>query len=353
MTSSLIFLLVGLQGQPQTAAAASPSVTFDGSGFHVRGLGKEVVEPLVAAAAPDHVTYRKDDAFAVWDSRGLSVRHRSFNMSTRLPEIALTPKLFTKEQIIETREAVEKGERSKEASALSGSRRIGDEVYFLVRWDDKAGKPWLEALVRVNLTLAKPKPELVGRFDGFSVASGAIDDQLVLVGASPAAFVKGEAGAWGVGSLDRAKGEFGFRPLGQGLRSATILSPRLALAMEDTGYGKVRVARIDLVSGARRDIAEVPGVPTLVDGQLPALAMISTNLGPALRNLETGAQVMLPVKPEVRRTSAGILVWGQGKPESCSLYSPERFLKLASVGKAAEPKQVEQSKPTKRIPPTS
>ncbi len=333
----------------------TPFISFDGESFHVRGLGREVVEPLATPVSVEQMTYRKDDAFAVWDSRGLSVRHLDFSMSTRLPEIALTPKLFSREQIIANRELIAKGERSKDSNALSGSRRIGDEVYFLVRWDDKTGKPWLEALVRVNLKLAKPKPELVGKMDGFSVATGKIDDQLVLVGASPAAFIKNESGAWGVGALDRTSSEFTFRPLGSGLRSVTALSPRLAIAMEDTGYGKIRVVRIDLVSGARRDIAELPGVPTLVDTAAPALVTVSSNLGPALRNLETGAEMSLPAKPAVRRTSAGILVWNVGQPETCALYSPERFLKLASAGKpdpkATQPAKSEQSKPTKRIPP--
>lgn len=350
-----MFLLVGFQ-VPAPAPVQTPSIIFDGASFHVRGLGKEVVEPLAGDLPPSRVTYRKDDSFAVWDSRGLSVRHRSFTLSTRLPEIALTPKLFPKEEIVANRAMIARGERFKEATALSGSRRIGDEVFFLVRWDDKSGKPWLEALVRVNLKLAKPKPELIGRFDGLSVARTLLDDQLVLIGASPAAFVRSETGAWGVGLLDRAKGEFAFNPLGQGLRSAIALSPRLALAMEDTGYGKVRVVRIDLVTGARRDVAELSGAPTFIDRETPALALVPTNLGDALRNLETGAQMSLPAKPVIRRTNAGILVWNEGQAETCTLYSPERFLKLASAAKVVGQKpnpaeSVQQSKPTKRIPP--
>jgi hypothetical protein len=211
-------------------------------------------------------------------------------------------------------------------------------------------------LVRINLVHPKPKPELVGRFDGFTAAKGTIDDQLVLIGASPAAFVKGETGSWGVGLLDRAKTEFSFRVLGQGLQSVTPLTARLALAMEDTGYGKTRIARIDLVTGSRRDLAELAGAPAFVDAEAPPLVTVATNLGVALRNLETGVQMTLPDKPNVRRTEAGILVWTQGKPDTCSLYSPERFLKLASLVKVTEkkrgePKAIEQSKPTKRIPP--
>lgn len=330
-----------------------PALLLDNDAFVVRGLGKEVREPVAPtnAQATSRVTYRKDDAFAVWDSRGLSVRHGSFTFSTRLPDIALTPKLFTKDEILANRADMKAGAKKKEASALSGSRRIGDEAYFMVRWDDSAGKPWLEALVKVNLKTPKPKPELVGRFDGYSVAKGPIGDQLVLLGTSPASFVSQPDGGWGVGTYDRLKKEFGFKLLGRSLDAAVALSPRLALAMERTDYGKVRVARIDLVTGARRDVAEFSGSPAFVDSEIPPLVRVPTNLGSALRNLETGVQLNLPEKAEIRRTAGGILVWPGGRPEGASLYSPERFLKLASVGKTVPQGDLPQSKPTIKKPP--
>lgn len=358
MLSSVVVLALGLQSVPpqeaKTPPAQVPSVVFDGSGFRLKGLGKEVTEPLASPVSTTKVTYRRDDAFAVWDARGLSVRHRTFTMSTRLPEIAVTPKLFAKEDILVTKELVEKGERTREATALSGSRRLGDEVFFLVRWEEKSGKPWLEALVKVNLKQDKPKPELVGRFGGFTAARGQVDDQLVLVAGSPAAFVRTEDGKWGVSSYNRETNAFAFTPLGQSLRAATTLSPRLAIAMEDTGYGRVRVARIDLTTAARRDVAELVGEPKFVDSGVPPLAIVPTNLGLALRNLDTGVQMLLPEKPVVRRTDAGILVWAEGEPKSAALYSPERFLKLAvAAAPPATKSTTEQSKPTKRIPPRS
>lgn len=332
---------------------AGPSLTLDKGGFTANALGKTASEPLGSPTPPqtNRVTYRKDDSFAVWDSRGLSIRHGSFVMSTRLAEIAVTPKLFSREQILQTQADIAAKKRTKEASALAGSRRIADEVYFLVRWNESDGKPWLEALVRVNLGQPKPKPELVGCFEGWSMAKGPIADKLVLLGTSPAVFSRNEDGSWGLAKFDRLKKEFSFTTLGQGLIDAVTLSPRLALAMEQTDYGKVRVTRMDLVSGARRDLAELSGNPSFLDAQMPPLVLVPTNLGPALRNLETGVQLNLPAKPVVRRTVAGILVWTEGKPETGALYSPERFLRLATVSKApAKPDAAQQSKVT-RVPP--
>lgn len=344
MTFSLLILLAG-----QTLG---PTLTLDQDEFTAVALGKTAKEPLqTPARQTDRVTYRKDDAFAVWDSRGLSIRHGSFVMTTRLPEVAVTPKLFTRDEILQTQAAITSHERRREASALSGSRRIADEAYFLLRWDDKGGKPWLEALVRVNFSQAKPKPELVGRFEGTSMARGTLDDKLVLIGTSPGAFTRRDDGSWGLATFDRLSKEFAFKPLGESLLDVVTLSPKLALAMERTDYGKVRVARMDLVSGARRDLAELTGVPEFLDTGQPPLVWVPTNLGPALRNLETGVQMNLPEKPVVRRTPAGIIVWPTGKPELGALYSPERFLRLATVTKApVTPEKGQQSK-VKRTPP--
>jgi hypothetical protein len=223
-------------------------------------------------------------------------------------------------------------------------------VYFLARWVDSGGATWLEALVKVNLKLPKPKPELVGKFDGFTVAKAAVDDQLLLLGSSPAAFVSRPDRGWGVGTFDRAKKAFAFQPLGLDLMDAIALSPRLALAMEKTDYGKVRVSRFDLVTGARRDVAELDGKPTFVDSSVPPLARVPTNLGEALRNLETGVQLMLPQNAIVRRTPAGLIIWPSRKPQLAALFAPERFLKLASV-KAAPPAETEQGSPTAHKPP--
>jgi len=347
MTLSLLLLL----GQ-----TTPPALILDRDVFVVRGLGKEVREPVVRHEEPESkASYRKDDAFAVWDSRGISVRHGSFAYSSKLPEVALTPKLFTKEEIIANRDAIAKGDLAKEASALSGSRRIGDEVFFLVRWDDKAGKPWLEALVKVNLGLAKPKPELVGRFEGMTPGGVAVDDQLMVAPAGPqgtpvlSALVRKTDATWGLATYDRLEKVFAFKSFGSGLLKAFPISSRLVLAMEATDYGKVRVARVDLTTGSRRELAELPGSPAFIDAEAPPLVKVPTNLGFALRNLETGVQLNLPDKPVVRRTQAGILVWQDGKPEGAALYSPERFLRLATATKAStQPKPVEQAKPPQK-----
>lgn len=363
MTLSLLLLL----GQ-----TAPPALILDRDVFVVRGLGKEVREPVVRQDEPESkASYRKDDAFAVWDARGITVRHGSFAYSSKLPEVALTPKLFSKEEIIAHRDAIAKGDLAKDASALSGSRRIADDVFFLVRWDDKEGKPWLEALVKVNLGLSKPKPELVGKFEGMTPGGVPVDDQLLVAPAGPqgnpvlSALVRKADSTWGLATYDRLEKVFGFRAFGSGLLKAFPISSRLVLAMEATDYGKVRVARVDLTTGSRRELAELPGSPAFVDAEAPPLVKVATNLGLALRNLETGVQLNLPDKPVVRRTQAGILVWQDGKPEAAALYSPERFLRLATATKASAPpkpadqakpapKSGEQSKPTvrKKPPPT-
>lgn len=335
-------LLLGVtlsQANPAQVAQAtppsSPALIVESTGFLVRALGKEHREPfeLPATPADGKITYRKDDAFAVWDSRGLSIRHGSFTFSTRLPEVAVTPRLFQTAEIEATKAAIAKGTRKREADRLIGSRRVGNEVYFWVAWDEKGGKPWLEALVKVNLGNAKPKPELIGRFEGFSLGMDPAD--ALLIGEQALIGVTRKADAWGVARYGLESKLFTFEPKGQSLAEAMALSGRTLLLSEITTYKKTRIVRYDIPTDSMRAIAEVTGKVSLVDGERPPLAVVQTNLGPALRNFETGVQATLPKDALVRRTPAGILIWPKGKPEEAAVYSPERFLRLARATKPA------------------
>ena len=142
-------------------------------------------------------------------------------------------------------------------------------------------------------------------------------------------------GQWGVARFGLESKLFTFEPKGQALAEAMALSGRTLLLSEITTYKKTRVVRYDIPTDAMRPLAEVTGKVTLVDGERPPLAVVQTNLGPALRNFETGVQTTLPADAIVRRTPAGILIWPKGKPQEGAVSSPERFLRLARATKPA------------------
>lgn len=335
MLTTLLFgaTLLQAQGTQTTPPPAGPSLILESSGFLVRALGREHREPFAkpAASPDDKITYRRDEAYAVWDARGLSVRQGAFTYTTRLPEVSLTPRLFTTAEIEATKVAIAKGDRKRDADRMIGSRRIGNDVYFWLGWTEKSGQPWLEALVKVNLTAEKPKPELVGRFDGFALGLRASES--LMIGEQALVVLTKRGSEWGIGRFGLESKLFTFEPKGQGASEAMALSGRTLLLSEITSYNKTRIVRYDIPTDSMRPVAEVSGKATLVDGERPPLAIIQTNLGPALRNFETGVQTSLPADAVVRRTPAGILIWPKSKPEEGSVFSPERFLRLARATK--------------------
>lgn len=337
MLTTLLFGATILQATQnpgtQTTPPAGPSLILESGGFLVRALGQVHREPFVlpTIAPDDKITFRKEEAFAVWDERGLSLRRGAFTYTTRLPEVAVTPRLFTTAEIEATKVAIAKGDRKRDADRLIGSRRIGNEVYFWFAWDEKSGRPWLEVVAKVDLNAERPKPELVGRFEGFSI--GVRQSESLMIGEQALIALTKRGPEWGIARFGLESKLFSFEPKGTGVSEAMALSGRTLLLSEVTAYNKTRIVRYDIPTDSMRPVAEVSGKATLVDGERPPLAIIQTNLGPALRNFETGVQTSLPADAIVRRTPAGILIWPKSKPEEASVFSPERFLRLARATK--------------------
>ena len=124
------------------------------------------------------VAFRRNQNYAVWDERGLTIRRGEQVRHTFLPDVPTSPRLFEREEILNTVELIRAGKRKRDADSLSGAMRIGNDAFFLVRWEED-GKPWTEALVSVDLSASSLQPKVLGRFEGVSVAYRPIDDRLV------------------------------------------------------------------------------------------------------------------------------------------------------------------------------
>lgn len=285
--------------------------------------------PLSAAPkpAPLSLLYRRGKTFVVWDERGLTIRVGKTVRSTRLPEIAVSPRVFPREEIRANLALMEKGERKKDANALSGAKRIGNDVYLLVRWEDTKAKPWLEALVRVDLTDKNPKPHLLGRFDGLAVTERPIDDKLFLLGDNLAAITQ-RRDAWGLATFRPKDKSFDFLSIGNRLTQYVPQSETKALFLETTTYDTTLAGRVDLSTGARTTLAEDRGVARLIDAEDPPIATFG---GPVARNLVTGAETPLPASAGLRRGKKGIIVWSPLKdPKRATLYDPTDWTVLAT-----------------------
>ncbi len=298
--------------------------------FIVRSAaGSEAVPLKLAKPSPRWFTsFRRNDRYAVWDERGLSVRSGQWLHSTRLSEAAVSRKIFDRDEILETVALVKAGKRSREASSLSGAVRIGREVFMLVRWDDADKQPWLEALFRIDLEAAKPKPLLVGRFAGLSKAEGNLDDQM-FIRDGKLAIVAAQKAVWGLATYE-AKAGFEFRPMGDVLLEYSRTSPRLGMFTEKTGYGTTVIGRVDWTTGVRRNVAESRGRLRFVDEGEPAVVVESYLNRTRLINIETGAFRWLPASVALRRGKSGLVVWTPfDKPQRAWLYNPERWDQMA------------------------
>lgn len=332
-----------LTAKPAPSAKGPSSVTLTGNAFvvHRGALNETVPIALAKKVAPKFVAFRRDKNFAVWDVRGLTIRSGEKVKSYRLPELAVSPKLFEHEEIRNNLKLIASGERTKNATALSGAKRIGNDVYFLVRWDDKSKQTWSEALVRVPLDADDLKWYLVGKFDGLSLATLSIDDQLILHNGFLAVIIrKGEE--WGESFYSRNMKAFGFKKLGKNLAEFEPTKDDGAMFVEKTSYGTSIGGLVDVEKQVRHELLEVRGTFKLLDGEHPMLALEP----PMLRNAESGSEFALPKDAAVRRCVGGVLIFApQAHPTSAVLYDPERWTPLARWSGKATPSRDEAATP--------
>ena len=280
------------RGKPAQGKSAEgkPALGF-AKGIFTVSLGGRTARVAAIEEAPasrESVAFRRNDRYAVWDERGLTIRGDKGSVSTRLEDLTVSPRLFGKDAIRQNLALFKTGARSKGADALSGAVRIGTGVYLLPRWTDAKGGTWLETLVRVDLDEENPKPKLVGRFAGTTLAYLPIDDELTATDSRPVAIVR-TATNWGVAaSLPVAK-EFGYIPLGTDLR--WLVGTGYA---ERTAYGTTIVGTVDRRTMVRTMRLETRADPVTPVG--PEARIVTFELGDStvVADTRTGAQLELP-----------------------------------------------------------
>jgi len=329
--------------------APSPTYTLaysDGS-FTVHNAQISETIPLVSPRSVPRtaVMFRNDKSFAVWDKRGITIRVGSKVWSTHLTDIAVTPKLFTRDQILQTVSLLKAGARHKEASSLAGALRVGLNTFFLVQWNDTSGEPWLEALVEVNLGDRSPEPKLLGRFDGLSTARGFISDDLFLFKGRITAATRRQHD-WGLANYTPGSDQFEFVSMGDQLLS--WLPPRFYT--EQRVYGTIVGGVIDERMMQATPLFEDRGVAEWVDRFSPPLAVIKQRTGFVLRNGTSGTETAIPADLGVARSKFGLLVWTPKEhPADATLYNPDRWDVLAKwpVTGATLPDRAEPAPPTR------
>lgn len=325
LSSAFVLALTGQNAQ----AGQVPKINIAGDMINVSIGAKtesvSVKQDIFKEKSLPHIAYRRDTKWAVWDQRGLTIRVGNAATSTKLGDIAVSPKAFSREQILKNLDLFGQKARYKESDSLSGSVRIGTLCYFVPRWTDSAGQTWLEALVVVDLADTKPKPTFLGRFKGVTAAYKPIDEKLFIV-KDKLAVVSKEGDTWGLSSFDDVNRSFEFSPLGSNLVSYF----RGGYFIESTSYGTYIVGQIDLGSGVRKNLFETrTKMVDLSDGS--TYAIIRAKESTVVKNLKTGGQVTHGPNAYIAPIDKYLLVWTRDTRTTAWLYEPQRWTTVATA----------------------
>lgn len=313
----------------QTQTPKVPSLEVVGNKINVTIAGKMASvnsdEDPMREVSVDHIAFRRDNRYAVWDHRGLTVRDGNKVSSTKLGDIAVSPRAFQHDQIVKNLELFKTKKRAKDSDSLSGSTRLGTKCYFVPRWTAKDGTTWLEALVMVDLAEENPKPKFLGTFKGFSSSYKPIDDKLFVV-KDQLSIVSKQGETWGLSSYDETQSTFEFNPLGSNLISYF----RGGYFLESTSYGTYIVGQIDLGSGVRKNLFETRSKSVeLSDGS--ALAVLRNKDNTIIKNLKTGGQVTHSANAYVSSMNNYVLIWTKNNRTTAWLYEPVRWTAVATA----------------------
>lgn len=287
--------------------------------------------------------FRSGDRFVAWDERGLTITAGGKSKSTKLRDVAVTPKLFSREEIQENVRLSKANQRSLEASVAVGWERLGDVVYFLVRWVGEKESPWLEAIVQVDLSAERPAPSLVGRFNSFAVIP--LDgDGLSRVGDCLAIVTRGSGDVWSVQTLDPKGSTVDSFQVGSSLARYAWFDGNVWF-VEATTYGTEVVGWFDCSTRMRQVQAEARAKISCVSRE-PRLIKIVGRRGASLRWLPTGSEIRLPPATGVAAAKGWVVLFSpEPKPTKATLYAPERWTVVAEWPKPSAGGRPSASRP--------
>lgn len=297
---------------------------------------------------PERILFRKDDAFVVWDARGLSIRKGEKVNTSLLDEIAVSPKLFSEAEIQESYALWFLGLRSFGAVRAVGAKRIGNSVFMIAEWQEVSGDAWLHVLLEADLSNEETEPTVVGRLPGLALNVTDDWDRLLLTQRGLVAFADG-ANGWGRVVVDAKAKALSFEPLGQGLVEVRKRSDKIAHYKYRTEYGSLVMGQVPLASGDAVPLIETKGNVRLLDSETPWLFVEADQKGRDLHNSETGAERMIPTDSGIRRTPKGILVWSPlSKPTFAELLDTSRLEVIARWTLNSSVEERTQSRVSKR-----
>ena len=314
------------------ALSAQPELSFADGVFTIKEGDSTVTVPLSVAALPldikaDKLSMHVSGTYITFDQRGLGIQYADKGGFTSLGYMPTTPKLFTKEQILQNAELIDSGERTAKVSAVSGYEIVGETVYMLMRWDDKRGVPWLETLVSIDASGEAPKVNLIGRFIGYTSARGPVRDELYSAGERLFAVTRSESG-FGVGDYSTTDKKIGYRII-PGVIDRIALFGKHFLSESKTAYGTTIVGLFDPATLSHRTVLETRG--ELMPSHLQSAIRVKENGVSYYQSLSTGALFEVSSGWSYAETKAGVLAWSPASaPTQAKLIEPNGWIVIAT-----------------------
>lgn len=314
------------------AFTVQPDISFADGLFTIKDGDDTVTVPLSTTAplldaTADRLSMEVSGTLITFDQRGLGIQYADKGGFTGLGYMPTTPKLFTREQILRNVELIDSGERQASVSSISGFEIVGDTVFLLLRWDDKAGDPWLETLVYIDTSGEAPKVNLVGRFVGFTFAKGVVSDELHGKGGRLYAVTRSESG-FGIGDYSPADQKVGYRIVPGVVDRITLFGDGF-LTERTTVYGTTLIGVLDPLSLAHRMVLETRG--EVVESGLLSALRIKEGGASSLVALGSGAKIEVESGWAYADTKFGVLKWNPvEEPEQAELLETGGWKRVAS-----------------------
>lgn len=315
----------------QPTSAPAPTLVLKGGAFEVTlGSKKETVKMVESGpVVPKSFNMKGGTMQVAWDQRGLTVQVGRSARSSRLADFITSPKYFTKEEIEDRVAKIKQRKISREAAQLIGYERLDDDVFMVLRWVDSDKKPWLDALVRVDLQSQKILPEPMTALRGLSFAKRDFEDHLFLSGAQLCIATRYQ-GAWGIEAFNDVSKSTSFAPVGSGTPTFKLIeNNKKMLFVSTTSYGTYVAGQATLPDGSATTFSEAPN-PVDFPGDLSTVIRIARPDAVVLRSTWSGLELVLPKDVGVRTAQAGIVVWTPvSAPRAAVLYDHESLRAIA------------------------
>jgi hypothetical protein len=323
----MLFAILLSQATP--SAALPVDLSYKSGVFTAKGLNWTETVAIAPKETPQlkKFDFVDGDFRIFWDGKQMTVRLGKYQRSTKFVDIPTSPRLFSKEQIMDTIRSVDTGEMSLEASALAGHELIGEEMYLLLRWNREDKKPGFEALVRINMSEKTPWFKVMGKLPGTSKATGVVSDELFLENKRLATVAEQGEGKWGLATWDLDESYMRYFPLGKNLFRYSIpgKAPEKLMFVERSSYGTYLGGEIELATKERVDLAESRDKISFISSD-PVVVRFDSPEQCRIRFINSSLERTFAPWTAARMTKQGLLTWiPSSTPTQAAFFYPDNW----------------------------